>query len=259
MNTDDKFMVLSRSHRVRNFFVNIMSAKPFREASALDRVLLQLASRIMEYHFVCHDLVERDIDCHVTIMTLARAQYESQLTLQYIYAAKTDEARNSLALKFIEFGHYQEIQVLGHDNQEYRNSLSPEEQGHYDRRIEIWRNVKKNFSTEQKKQPDLGEPISWCGKGWRAMADALGCKREHDEFYGMLCTFAHPSAATSHHSVSFNKEGISFSQPVSDCWLPKMCRVSFVAAVQIRRERDIENFLQDEWEICQEQGMTPIP
>jgi len=161
-----------------------------------------------------------------------------------IFVAKTEDEREELARKFIEFAAYQQIHQLRPDNKEYRESLEPEEQKNFDRRVKIYRKVKANFSEKQKEQKEKGE-VTWNGLGFAGTAKSIGWEEQHKAWYGMLCLATHPSASMLHKSVTFTDTNVMLSQldqGVADSveMLLQVTRWTFTSAAFIRLIRQIE-------------------
>lgn len=196
-----------------------------RPQDAVDLASVFLLSRIIEFSRAALTLAQASPLTPVAMAVLLRAQLETVSTLSAIFEGTEDSGEHRLrAENFIKFAEYSHVSFfeLGNDLEAYRNSLSPDEQRNFDRRIEISKEVMKSFTAKQKKQ----KFPTWNGESIKATI--MKTHGSHaGRWYSVLSSIAHGDPSMLHKSITIDKSEFVMRQ--RDCgksdlvnWLYKM-------------------------------------
>lgn len=189
-------------------------------------VVLALMGRILEFQKAARNLLDHSPEAPVAIITLARAQYESYLTLKYILTRPTPSERKKLAVDLLKFEAYEQIVAIGADMTALRAKSSDTGKRNLDRRIQIHDEVKANLSRAQRGQ---GKYPTWNGLTIKQTADAVG-EKNHDKWYDVMSKVAHCKPSMFHKSITMVKEGYVLGNiEKGECdaieWLERMNRI----------------------------------
>jgi len=231
-------MVIREADELRVSAESVLKDFVGPERNHLEYVVLALMARIRELQNAARNLMDHSPEAPIAIITLARAQYESYLQLRYILIQPKPDEREKLARDLMKFAEYDHVESIGNDRDVYRAWLGDGEKEHFERRIQIHDDVKRNLSKAQKKQ---GRNATWNGLSIAETAKAVGVTG-HSQWYGVMSKVAHSVPSMFHKSITIAQDGyvlgnVERGEKDAIEWLERMNRVLELAIGSVPTEK----------------------
>ncbi len=195
------------------------------EWTARTLVYAFLAARITQLLKAAVALLQTGDSVSIAIATLARAQLESASHLSFIASGESPEEREVLARRFVEYGEYRHVELIGNDRSDYLATRTEEERRNFERRVKVYEKVKREAGKEF--------VPNWNGLSIGRTIEATHGKNAR-KWWELMCHISHGSTDMFHKSVTRQDDGIylhqaDFGQKDAILWTYKMGKTAFAA------------------------------